>query len=186
MLCLARLIRCAIVASGTRNALRDLGGRQAADGAQRQRDRGRRRERRVAAHEEQHERVVALDAGSSDRPAATCCSGGTRLTTMCLAAAARGLAADVIGHAPRRDLDQPAARVVGHAVARPLRRRGDQRLLHRVLARRRSRGTGGSPRRAPAARGRAAGARRGGPATGASQQILRAARSSPGAPRSPC
>ena len=39
----------------------------------------------------------------------------------------------MIGHAPRGDLDQPAARVVGHALARPLQRRREQRLLHRVL-----------------------------------------------------
>ena len=38
MLALARLIRCAIVASGTRNAARDLGRLQAAHGAQSQRD----------------------------------------------------------------------------------------------------------------------------------------------------
>ena len=134
MLCFARLIRCAIVASGTRNALRDLGGRQAADRAQRQRDRRRRRQRGMAAHEEQDERVVLLGVASSSAAARSARSACTRPTTS-LAPAARDLAADVIGHAPRRDLDQPAARVVGHALARPLLRRGDQRLLHRVLGR---------------------------------------------------
>jgi hypothetical protein len=38
----------------------DLGGGQAAHGAQRQRDGRWRSQRRVAAHEEQHERVVLL------------------------------------------------------------------------------------------------------------------------------
>ena len=51
-----------------------------------------------------------------------------------LAIATRDLAAHVIGHAPQRDLDQPAARIVRDAVARPLRGRGDQRFLHGVLA----------------------------------------------------
>ncbi len=50
-----------------------------------------------------------------------------------VAAPARELGADVIGHAPRGDLDQPAARIVGHALLRPLQRGGEQRFLHRVL-----------------------------------------------------
>ena len=62
---LARLIRCAIVASGTRNAARDLGGRQAADRPQRQRDRRRGRERRVAAQEQQQQRVVGSARASA-------------------------------------------------------------------------------------------------------------------------
>ena len=39
----------------------------------------------------------------------------------------------MIGHAPRGDLDQPAARIVGHALVGPLHRRGEERLLHGVL-----------------------------------------------------
>ena len=39
----------------------------------------------------------------------------------------------MIGHAPRGDLDQPAARIVGHAFSRPLHGRREQRLLHRVF-----------------------------------------------------
>ena len=142
MLCLARLIRCAMVASGTRNAFAISRRRQAADGAQRQRDRRRGRQRRMTAHEQQHERVVGIDRR------ARCTSAGATTTGSLvghdsLAMAPRDLAAHVIGHAPQRDVDQPAARIVGNAVARPLRRRGDQRFLHGVLATRRSRGTAG-------------------------------------------
>src|SRR5262249_47339462 len=40
----------------------------------------------------------------------------------------------LIGEATRRHGDEPAFRIVGHSLFRPLHRRGDQRLLHRVLA----------------------------------------------------
>ena len=61
MRCFARLIRCAIVASGTRNALGDLAGGQPADRAQRQRDRRRLAECRMAAQQQQREGVVPVD-----------------------------------------------------------------------------------------------------------------------------
>ena len=61
MLCLAWLIRWAIVAWHQERA-RDLDGGEAADGAQRERDRGGRRERAVA-HEEQGEGVVPIHGG---------------------------------------------------------------------------------------------------------------------------
>ena len=67
-------------------------------------------------------------AGDDQRSSAGACIDDDRL-----APAAGELGADVIGHAPRGDLDQPAARVVGHAFARPLHRRREQRFLHRVL-----------------------------------------------------
>ena len=43
------------------------------------------------------------------------------------------IGAQLIGHAPGGDLDQPAARVVGHALLWPLHGRREQRLLNRVL-----------------------------------------------------
>ena len=114
----------------------DLGRRQAADGAQRQRDRRRRRERRMAAHEQQDQRVVLLGRARRRRRAgATCSSAGACATTTASRRRRASSRAEVIGHAPRGDLDQPAARVVGHALARPLQRRREQRLLDRVLGR---------------------------------------------------
>src|SRR5262249_9586791 len=43
------------------------------------------------------------------------------------------LGAQVIGHAPGGDLDQPAARVLWHPFPRPLHRGGEERFLHGVL-----------------------------------------------------
>src|SRR5260370_14150148 len=77
----------------------------------------------MTAHEEQDERVVFF--------------GGRQLLDLHngggFAAAASALAADVIGHAPASDLNQPGARIVGHAFARPLNGRREQGLLHGVL-----------------------------------------------------
>ena len=160
MRCLARLIRCAIVASGTRKApaisavVRPPTARSVSAIAD------ERRQRRVAAHEQQDQRVVLVQRGRF--------VGGRRQLLIrwrlhhddCLAAAARQLGADVIGHPPRRDVDQPAARVVRArlrpAIAAPRRSAPPAPRLRR----RRSRRSGASRRRAPAARGRAAGARR--------------------------
>src|ERR671924_1834911 len=50
------------------------------------------------------------------------------------AAAASILAAQLVGQAAGGDRQKPAPRVLGHAVRRPLDCRGEQRLLHRVLA----------------------------------------------------
>ena len=112
----------------------DLAGREAADRAQRERDRGRSRQRRVAAHEEQDQRVVLLQP----LPAEARLDVGERRWGRLhdddrFAAAARELGADVIGHPPRRHLDQPAARVVGKPLFRPLQARREQRLLDRIF-----------------------------------------------------
>ncbi len=63
-----------------------------------------------------------------------------------------------------RDGDQPAGRVVRHAVVRPLPRRCQQRLLQRRPRRCRSRRSGAPARPAPAARTRATAARAAGAA----------------------
>ena len=52
-----------------------------------------------------------------------------------LAPAAGLLAAQLVGQAPRRDGDEPGARALGHALLGPLDGRGQERLLHGVLAR---------------------------------------------------
>ncbi len=83
----------------------------------------------MAAHEKQQEGVVLIRLGAElwrDLQIGVQGDDG-------FAAPAGGLAAHVIGHRPRRDSNQPAARVVGHAVPRPLAGGGDQRLLHGVL-----------------------------------------------------
>ena len=49
------------------------------------------------------------------------------------AAAAGRLGPNVVGHAPRRHLDEPADRTVGNALLGPLHRRGQQSLLDGVF-----------------------------------------------------
>ena len=133
MLCLARLIRWAIVASGTRNALaisavvrpptaRSV--RAIADGG-------------VSAgwqHMKSRTRV-------SSRSALMCSSGaGTNGLLVrelgrdrVLAPPAGLLAPDVVGQAAQGDAVEPAAGVVRDAFGGPPGRRRDQRVLHRVL-----------------------------------------------------
>ena len=137
MRCLARLIRCAIVASGTRNALaisavvrpptaRSVSaiadGRVSA-GWQHMKSRIERVVRSIDGALE-----VTARVGRRHEPV-----GRPRRTTAASRRRRASSAAQVIGHAPRGDLNQPAARVVRHALARPLQRGGEQRLLHRVF-----------------------------------------------------
>jgi hypothetical protein len=86
----------------------------------------------MAAHEEERQRVVALGRGIgpglrriAERP--------FLLHGECLALAPRDVAAKLIGHAPRGDMDQPCARVLRQALARPLHRGGEERFLHGIL-----------------------------------------------------
>ena len=132
--CLARLMRCAIVASGTRNAraisavVRPPTARSVSascDGA---------RQRRMAAQRQQRERVVLLRRRAARRAPARAPRRAARAPRPRLAAPARVVAAELVGQAARRDRDQPAARVLGHALRGPLTRGGQQRLLHGVLA----------------------------------------------------
>ena len=167
MRCLARLMRCAIVASGTRKARAISAVRQPADRAQRQRNRGRRRQRRMTTHEEERQRVVTIErAEYADARAELDAHGRRRLDglvtargSVSFAAAARGFAAHVIGHAPRRHVNQPAARIVRQTIARPLQRPRRAALPARRPRRPRSRETAARSRRAPAAPARAAAAR---------------------------
>ena len=139
---------------GHQERVRDLGRREAADGAQRERDRRGRRQRRMAAHE-QH--------GSACRPRSETSGGGaSRRATAALAlspgparcATGRSAGATRSGSASRgaRPERRPAAS------ARPPRSTPPGRRPRR----RRSRRTGGRARRGPAAPARAAGPRHGG------------------------
>ena len=109
----------------------DLGGGEAADGAQRERDRRVLAERRVRAHEQQDQRVVVRGRGVAIRGRGEVAPA--LLEDDGLAPPPRDLAADVVGHPPRRDLDQPRARMLRHALLRPLHRGGEERLLDGVL-----------------------------------------------------
>ncbi len=102
----------------------DLGGGQAADRTQRQRRLRGRGQRRMAAQEQQDQRVV----GARDLLGRHL--GGRRR----LALAPRVVAAQLVDEPPGRDGHQPAARVVRHALDWPLHGRGEDGLLHGVLA----------------------------------------------------
>jgi hypothetical protein len=96
---------------------RDLCGGQAADGAQRQRDLRGGRQRFVAAHEEELQRVVLVGRLARRRLA----------RQALLAAAPCTLAAQLVDQPPVRGGEEPAARIGRHAVARPLQRRVEER-----------------------------------------------------------
>jgi hypothetical protein len=120
---LARLIRWAIVASGTRNAVAI----SAVDGPATARsvsDRRRRGQRRMTAHEQQHQCVVPLRRLGAGQLAQR---GGF------LPAPPRLVAAVLVGQPPHGGLDEPTARVVRQPLGRPVHRGGQQRLLHGVL-----------------------------------------------------
>ena len=160
MRCLARLIRWAIVASGTRKA-RAISAVVRPPTARRVSASWRRRAT-APGWQHRNSRVSvssSLRRGSSSGRRRDELVGGTCAAVGVLAAAPRLVAAQLVGQPAGRDRDQPAPRVVGHALGRPLDGGGEQRLLHRVLARRRSGRSGGRARRGPAAPARAAGPR---------------------------
>ena len=119
---------------GARDALRhgrlrdqeragDLGRGEATDGAQRQRDRRGRGQRRVAGHEEHREGVVPLQHVVRRRLGAR----GPHLSV-----APGCVAAVLVDQPPRRRGHQPAERVLGDPVA-PVGVGDDERLLDGVL-----------------------------------------------------
>ena len=124
MRCFARLIRWAMVASGTRNAfaisavVRPPTARSVSAIA----------EAGVSAGWQHMNSRISV----SSRPV-TSTAGRLGQRGGVFAAPARLLAAELIGHLPHGGLDQPAPRVVGHPLGRPVPGRGDQRLLHGVL-----------------------------------------------------
>jgi hypothetical protein len=111
----------------------DLRRGQAADGAQRQRDLAGRGQVRMAAAEQQGQRVVpvgVLGVGRGTEQFGR--RGGHR--GLFLAGPSRLLAAYLVRQPPRRDRDQPSARVVGESARRPLLRGREQGFLAGVLA----------------------------------------------------
>jgi len=111
----------------------DLRRRQAADRAQRERDLGRGRERGVAAEEQQRERVVLLLGEPRVRGRRDRLVGRNARRGRVLAPPARGLAAQLVGQAPRGHGHQPRTGMLRQAVGGPRDGRGEQRLLHGVL-----------------------------------------------------
>ena len=108
MRCLARLIRCAIVASGTRNASSDLRGRQTTDRPKRERDLRGGRQCRMAAEHDEREAVVD-GVGATAHPPRSSDRDGL------LAASARRIRAPQFDATARGDGDQPASRTVRDA-----------------------------------------------------------------------
>lgn len=111
----------------------DLRRRQTADRPQRQRDLRGGRQHRVAAEEQQGERVV-LGRGAA-LPGRRCRVRVARgeLCGGLLPASPRLVAAQLVGEPSRGDPDQPAARIVRHAALGPLLCCGEQGFLHGVL-----------------------------------------------------
>ena len=177
MRCLARLMRCAIVDSGTRNAraisavVRPPTARSVSascDGAES--DGWQHRNSRVSVSS------AAGVAQASSAAGATVPSDGRSDRVGVLAPPARRLAAHVVGHPPGRHGHEPAPRVGGDAVgsghcAAP-RPRAPPAPRPR---RRRTAGSGARARRGPAARARAAGPRRSAPGapTGPGSHVVR-------------
>lgn len=112
-----------------RRVLRFLtGGRQPADRPQGQGELGRRRERGMAAQEEEREGVVVTRRRTRVR-------GGPLEDRGALLPVAPGAhAAPLVDQAPGGDGRKARARMLGNARPRPLERRGEQGLLHGVLA----------------------------------------------------
>ena len=111
--------------------MRDLGGGEAADRAQRERDLRRRRQRRVAAQEEQGRACRPVRRG---RVASRRARVRRRRRRVVLAA--RRASSPRSSSISRRvaTVVSHAARVVGTTLLGPLHARREQRLLHRVLA----------------------------------------------------
>jgi hypothetical protein len=114
----------------------DLGGRQAADGPQGQRDLRRGRQRRVAAQEQQREGVVAGGATGFEVGVHLATGGRGRSADGLglLPPAAGGVAAQLVGEATRRHRHQPPSGILRPSLHRPLGRGRQQRLLDGVLA----------------------------------------------------
>ena len=117
---------------GDQERARHLGGGQAAEQPQRERDARLGCERRMAAGEDQPQALVGNRAhglGLRDGGA------NERLQPRDLLGAAREapVGADPVERPVARDGDDPRRRVVGHAVARPALERGRVRVLDRLL-----------------------------------------------------
>ncbi len=122
----ARTSRCASVASGTRKARAISGVVEAADEAQRQRDLRLRRERRVAAGEDQLEPLVGNDG-------LLVVWELLRSREQLRLARQRLLAADPVDRRVAGRRHDPGAGIARRSVPRPALGRPDEGVLHRVL-----------------------------------------------------
>jgi hypothetical protein len=114
---------------------RDLRRRQAAYGAEGQGQLRRGRDGGVAAEHKEVEGVVAIAGWLRSAVQRRVSKPGLEIEDRLLALPPRALAAPGIHQSPPGDGDEPRARVVGDPLLGPLPGGGDERLLHRVLAR---------------------------------------------------
>jgi hypothetical protein len=113
----------------------DLGGRESADRPERERDLRGRRQLRMAAQQQQGQRVVVVAGVLLPRTGDRRAVDRRHRRDRVLAPPARLLSAKLVDQPPRRDPDQPGPRVLRDALFGPLDGGGEQRLLHRVLGR---------------------------------------------------
>src|SRR5690606_16645224 len=111
----------------------DLQRGQPADRTESQCDGGCGRQRRVAAHEEEHERVVLASAERLVRRWRKRHVCGPLASRNVLATTPCHLTAKLVRRTTQGDAIQPAAWILRNPLYRPLLRRGDQCLLHCVL-----------------------------------------------------
>ena len=126
MLSLARLMRWAIVASGTRNAFA-ISAVVSPPTARRVRASCEGTESEGWQH---MNRSVSVSSWAEGCPL----TGSSRANAL-LSTPPRALAAPLVDQAAGRDGPQPRSRIVWHAFLRPLQRCGEECLLHRVLTR---------------------------------------------------
>ena len=132
-------MRCAIVASGTTNAraISAVVSPPTARSVSATWEEGviagwQQRKSRVSVSSLSRAPAVPASASQASAPAST--AGGVARWTASSALAPGRLAAQDVGQPPGGDREQPGTRVVRHPGGGPLGRRGEQCLLHRVLA----------------------------------------------------
>ena len=133
ILCLPRLIRWAIVVSGTRNARAISAVESPPTARSVERHLRRRGEGRMGAEKEQGERVVVVRRLVA-RSRCEELVGRRPTSRRLLAAPARVIATQFVDYPPRRDGHQPRPRVLGDSRSGPLKGARQQRFLHGVLA----------------------------------------------------
>ena len=112
----------------------DLGGREAAHSPQGQRELRGRRENRVAAQEQQRQRIVMLGRPVLVGARRAGPVGGVQTRDRLFAPAPRPLAAHLVDQPAPRDADQPGVRVLRDTLGGPAGRGRQESLLDRVLA----------------------------------------------------
>src|SRR5579863_884103 len=117
---------------GNQKGIGDFSRGQTANRSQRQCDCGGRRERGMAAHEQQNQSVVWIHVGLDfgERCQAFRFRGHRRFSF-----AAGNFAAHMVHHAAARHLNQPAPGIFRNTLLRPLGKSSDHGFLHRILSR---------------------------------------------------